>query len=193
MSLKLYEMSTTLNDHPDSMAGFKKILSADEIFSFFKLNIGDEEKINRRKLDFVAGSGYTLENIVKTDYIYSPSALLFSKRFVERVENVLKKEMQFFPCKVICQDASLDWYAAKIICCMPLVDKEASTYRTLTDGEKVLKSVKYRKDITKPFYIAADSESITDFVVSELFVDLCKKNDLMISFKEAGYYSCFNN
>ena len=43
MSLKLYKINTTLN-HPDCMAGFKK--NDDEIFSFFRLDIGNEEKIN---------------------------------------------------------------------------------------------------------------------------------------------------
>ena len=181
MSLKLYKISTTIN-HPDYMAGFKK--NADEIFSFFILNKGDEEKIKRRKLDFVAGSGYTLENIVKTDYIDCPSALLFSKRFVEKVGNSLREEMHFFPCSVICRETNLDWYAAKVICRVPIIDKEASTYRTLTDGERILKFVEYRKNIVEQFYIARDSESITDFIVSELFVALCRENDLMISFKE---------
>ena len=45
MSLKLYKINTTLN-HPDCMAGFKK--NDDEIFSFFRLDIGNEEKIKRR-------------------------------------------------------------------------------------------------------------------------------------------------
>ena len=60
MSLKLYKINTTLN-HPDCMAGFKK--NDDEIFSFFRLDIGNEEKIKRRRLEFVAGTGYTLEII----------------------------------------------------------------------------------------------------------------------------------
>lgn len=48
MSLKLYKINTTLN-HPDCMAGFKK--NDDEIFSFFRLDIGNEEKIKRRELE----------------------------------------------------------------------------------------------------------------------------------------------
>ena len=36
MSLKLYQINTTLN-HPDCMAGLKKMMD-DEIFSFFKNN-----------------------------------------------------------------------------------------------------------------------------------------------------------
>ena len=62
MSLKLYKINTTLN-HPDCMAGFKK--NDDEIFSFFRLDIGNEEKIKRRRLEFVAGTGYTLKILRK--------------------------------------------------------------------------------------------------------------------------------
>lgn len=62
--------------------------------------------------------------------------------------------------------------------------KEASTYRTLSDGERMLKFIKFRRDIEEEFFIAKDKESITDFVVSELFVDICKKNGLLIDFKE---------
>ena len=51
MSLKLYQINTTLN-HPDCMAGFKK--NDDEIFSFFRLDIGNEEKIKRRRQQYEA-------------------------------------------------------------------------------------------------------------------------------------------
>lgn len=182
MSLKLYKITTTLEGHPDYGAKFKK--DADEIFSFFRLNIGDEEKIKKRKLEFVAGAGYTLENLEKTDYVDCSSALLFSKRFVEKVGNSLKEEMQFFSCSLICQKVNLDWYAAKIIRNIPLIDKEASTYWSLSDGEEVLDVVKYRGDIAEQFYIARDDESVTDWVVSELFMELCENNRLQIDFRE---------
>ena len=136
------------------------------------LDIGNEEKIKRRRLEFVADTGYTLENIEKTDYIFCPSALLFSKRFVEKIGNLLREEMKFFSCRLVCQDVSLEWYAAKIILRIPIIDKEASTYRTLSDGERVLSFIKFRRDIEEEFFIAKDKESITDFVVSELFVDI---------------------
>ena len=123
-------------------------------------------------------------NIEKTDYIFCPSALLFSKRFVEKIGNLLREEMKFFSCRLVCQDVSLEWYAAKIILRIPIIDKEASTYRTLSDGERVLNFIKFRRDIEEEFFIAKDKESITNFVVSELFVDICKRNGLLIDFKE---------
>lgn len=181
MLLKLYHINTTLN-HPDYMADFPK--DGKEIFAFFRLDKGEAEKIKRRRLDFVAGTGYTLKNIEKTDYIECPCAPLFSKRFVEKVGNILEGDVQFFPCNLICQDVKFDWYAARITRRIPIIDREASTYWTLSEGEKVLDVVRYRKDIEEHFYIAKDTESITNFAVSELFLELCKSNDLHIDFKE---------
>ena len=92
--------------------------------------------------------------------------------------------MQFLPCNLICENVNLEWYAAKILKKIPIIDKENSTYRTLTDGEKILKFAKFRKDIEEIFFVAKDNESITDFAVSEMFMELCKKNNLLIRFKE---------
>lgn len=83
MSLKLYKINTTLN-HPDCMAGFKK--NDDEIFSFFRLDIGNEEKIKRRRLEFVAGTGYTLENIEKTDYNFAHLHCCFLSDLLKKLE-----------------------------------------------------------------------------------------------------------
>ena len=69
----------------------------DEIFSFFILDIGNEEKIKRRRLEFVAGTGYTLENIEKTDYIFCPSAIVvFLSDLLKKLEILLREEMKFF-------------------------------------------------------------------------------------------------
>ena len=135
-------------------------------------------------MDFFAGDGYTLDNIKKTDYIDCPSALLFSKRFVQKVGNILEKELQFFPCNLVCQNNNFEWYAAKIIRSIPIVDKEASIYRTLTDGTRMLKLAKYRKDMKESFFIAKDIEYVTDILVSELFKELCEKNDIHIKFEK---------
>lgn len=103
-------------------------------------------------MEFVAGTGYTLENIEKTDYIFVHlhccflSDLLKNWKFIERRNEV-------FSCRLVCQDVSLEWYAAKIILRIPIIDKEASTYRTLSDGERVLSFIKFRRDIEEEFLL----------------------------------------
>lgn len=182
MPLELYRITTTLDCHPDCMARIEK--GGNDIFSFFRLGIGDEEIIKRRRLEFIAGAGYTLENIDKTDYIDCSAALLFSKRFVERVGKTISEDLQFFSCKLICDGVGLDWYAAKIMRSIPIIDKKASTYRTLANGNKIVKFAKYRKDIEGQFFIVKDVEMNTYFVVSERFKDLCEENGLLINFRE---------
>jgi hypothetical protein len=183
MPLKLYEIGTTLF-HPDCRAIVKGDYSLHkELFLFFEMNLGNEEKIKKLKIEFDAGKGYTLKNIANTDYISTASALLFSRRFVNSIGEVLKNEMQFFPCKVICRGSALNWYMAKITHLFPVIDKELSTYYTSV-GNRMLKWVKYRTDIEEQFYVARDSEETTFFVVSDLFKKLCEENDIMIEIKE---------
>lgn len=68
----------------------------------------DEVKRTLQSVKFVAGEAYSLENIEETDFIRSVyRALLFSKRFVERVENAMREDVLFFPCKLICM--ALAW------------------------------------------------------------------------------------
>lgn len=182
MSLKLYKITTTLEEHPDFTARLKN--RTKEIYSFFSFNQGDVEKMKNTKIDFVAGEGYTLKNIEKTDYINCSPPLLFSEKFVKKIGNVLSDEVEFFPCNLICQGISLNWYAARIIRKMTIIDKETSTYSILSEGEKVIRIAKYRNDIEERFYIARDEENIPYWVVSELFMELCKNNNLLIRFKE---------
>lgn len=181
MSLKLYRINTMIN-HPDSMAGFYK--DDKDVYDFFKLNKGDEEKILRRDLSFVAGKGYTLKNINDTDYISCPTALLFSERFVNVLGNQLEQDMQFVPCNLICENNNIKWYAARIKKRVSVIDEEASIYRKLTDGQKIIKFARYRKDITIPFFIAEDLKYTSYYVVSELFKELCENNNILIKFEK---------
>lgn len=179
MSLKLYRITTTIN-HPDNMAGFCK--NDKEIFAFFKLHKGDEEKIRRRDLNFEAGKGYTLKNISKTDFINCPSALLFSEKFVKVLGKQLEEEMQFIPCNLICEKNNFKWYAAQLKRRISVIDEKATIYRNLMDGEKVIQFARYRKDVSTPFFIAEDTKYSSYYVVSELFKKLCEENNIYINF-----------
>ena len=135
------------------------------------------------------GSGFLAGAFMKTDFLACTSALLFSRRFFNKVGKHLNKEMQFFPCQVICQGVKLDWYAVKILRLISFIDVESSGSYVLTNGDVMLDSVKYKRNITEHFYIARDSHEITRFVASELFVNECNANNILIDFEEV-LYSC---
>ena len=54
--------------------------------------LGSTAIIFPQKIDFVAGVGYTVKNIEKTDYINCSPPFLFSERFVEKIGNQLSDE-----------------------------------------------------------------------------------------------------
>jgi hypothetical protein len=182
MPLKLYHIDSTLF-HPDNMAIIKDRSSHKELFRFFKMNQGKDESIKNINMEFVSGKGYTLKNIEKTDYIFTFSAGLFSKKFVDCAGKLLKDEMKFFPCKVICKGVVFDWYAAQVIHLFPIVEKKLSNY-DLSSGDVASEVIKYRKDIEENFYTARDSEIITEFVVTDLFKKLCEEKKLLIDIKD---------
>lgn len=169
-------------NHPDNMAGFYK--EDKEIYEFFKLNKGNEEKILKRELNFVAGQGYTLNNINDTDFISCPTALLFSEKFIKTLGCQLEQDMQFIPCKLICENRSIKWYAARIKRRVSVIDEKASVYRKLMDGQKVIKFARYRKDVNVSFFIAEDTIYTSYYVVTELFKELCEKNNIYIKFEK---------
>lgn len=181
MPMKLYRIESTINHH-DNLAGFAK--DDKDVYAFFKQNKGEEEKIRKRDLRFIAGKGYNLSNIDKTDFIKSSTALLFSKKFYERLGEKLSQDMLFIPCKLMCDNTAIDWYAVRIKNRAQIVDEEASTYRTLSDGTKIIQFARYKKDVSDTFYIAEDTAWHSYYRVSELFKELCDTNDIHISFKE---------
>lgn len=184
MPLKLYKIATSIH-HTYAIVVFHKPES--DISEFFQFNIGNEEKIARRNLEFIAEEGYTLENIRETDYLDGGSGLIFSKRFVEVFIDILKDDVKIFPCKINCQgEILLDWYVVQVLRRISIIDKEKSIYRTLTDGSEIIDFPKYKENIIEPFYIARDTESVAYCVVSELFKNLCEDNNLKLDFREAN-------
>lgn len=184
MPLKLYKIATVIH-HPYAIVGFHK--PASDLSEFFNLNIGNEEKIKRRNLEFIADEGYTLENIGKIDYLNCVTGLLFSKRFVEVFKDILKNDVKFFPCKINCQgEILLDWYVVQVSRRISIIDREKSIYRTLTDGSETIDFPKYKENIFETFYIARDTEYVAYCAVSELFKNLCEDNNLKLDFREAN-------
>lgn len=183
MSLNLYRLSAGQVNHPDYGARLKK--RSDEIYSFFTFDSGDEAQMRSRRIDFIAGQRYSQKQIEQTDYINATPYQLFSKRFVEKIGDNFSDEVQFYPCSLCCQEAHLEWFVARIMRKMMVLDRKKTIFSTLTDETtKVVSIPHYRKDIEEPFFIAKDEEHGAYWVVSELFMKLCKENELYVNFRE---------
>lgn len=179
MSLKLYRIDTTLN-HPYNGARIEKYNK--DIGNLFCSDEGDEEKILKFGLTFVAQKGYTLKNISNTDCMISAIGLLFSGRFINILGKKLEEDIQFYPCILKCENIDFKWYAIRIKRRIPIIDETTSIYRELSDGIKFLDVPRFKKDISTPFFIAKDTVWKSCYVVSELFKELCEKNNMLIEF-----------
>ena len=92
--------------------------------------------------------------------------------------------MEFIPCNLICENTVIKWYAVHIKRNESVIDEEASVYRTLVDGKKMIKFARYRKDIDIPFFIAEDSKYSSYYVATELFKELFDNNNILINFEK---------
>ncbi|MCE9789944.1 hypothetical protein [Shewanella chilikensis] len=66
------------------------------------------------------------------------------------------------------------------------VDEEKSKYKIRTNGDRMLSVVAYREPL-ESFFIARDEKYYSNFVVSDDFVERCKKNNLKIRFEKIEY------
>lgn len=87
-----------------------------------------------------------------------------------------------------CENTAIKWYAARIKRREFIIDEEASVYRTLVDGQKMIKFARYRKDMDIPFFIAEDSKYSSYYVVTELFKELCHNNNILIDFEKSEIF-----
>ena len=175
-------MWTTVN-HPEAIVDFTGKLQ--RISAFLITGQGDGKFLEFSRLKAKAQAGYNPKNIVTTDFLNaSTSVPIFSPRLVEKLGKELDTDADFYPCTITCQGQEFDFFAAKIKTRVDLIDKELSTYRTLTDGEKSLMKAAYKTHFDRDFLLARDSGELFDFAVSEIFRDLAYKHALDISFIE---------
>lgn len=83
----------------------------------------------------VAGKGYTYNQILKLDFLNCIIPIpIFSCKFVKKYNELLKEELQFFPCKIKIKDKTVDFFLGRIIKSDNILDLQRSGSRTLTDG-----------------------------------------------------------
>ena len=64
----------------------------------------------------VAGKGYTYNQILKLDFLNCIIPIpIFSCKFVKKYNELLKEELQFFPCKIKIKDKTVDFFLGRII------------------------------------------------------------------------------
>ena len=79
-----------------------------------------------------AGKGYTYNQIQKLDFLNCIVPIpVFSCRFVKKYKELLKSELQFFPCKIKIKDKTIDFFLGRILKSDNILDLKRSGSRTL--------------------------------------------------------------
>lgn len=132
-----------------------------------------------------AQSGITKRNIGTVDYLRASIGVpFFSVKFVQVLQKHLSKEIAFHECFIECEGEEFQFFLAKTKLYIPIVDRENSLYRKLTDGTKVITRAKYREDAADEFFIARDDRFHERLVVSDRFKELVIGENLQIEFME---------
>ncbi|MCU7064594.1 hypothetical protein K7R09_22600 [Serratia ureilytica] len=113
---------------------------------------------------------------------YFPASLgipIFSKRAKAVFERKVSSEMLFYECAV--ENVTETMLLCKVNNYFSIIDEEASTFRELGDGSKLIDVPAYKCD--REFFIARDSIYCERIIVSQQFVDLCNEEQLNIGFE----------
>jgi hypothetical protein len=155
------------------------------IFEFFILNEGSDKSLQYSKPRAQAQSRIQVRDVLECDYLDPVGGPpLFSERARAVLSEAMPDQLRFYPCTVECKGREFEFFLGKTLLYLPLVDKENSNYRTLTDGGKILSKAAYRTRFDREFSIARDVDDPTSLVVSQRFVDLCRRESLRIGFDE---------
>jgi hypothetical protein len=177
--MSFYRLSTTIV-HPEAIIDFRQ---AEKAFSFFIMDKGTGEWLQKSNFSATAQHGYTQSNIGTTDYLSASIGVpVFSSRFVEKAGGYFCDELHFFKLAVYCKNKSYPFYAAKTRKYISnIVNKEQSTYIEI-EGARILDKTCYNENVPTKFFIARDAEFVTELVVSEEFRRFSEKMGFSIKF-----------
>lgn len=178
--LRIYDLESPIPSEGDIIVlPDKKGMLAE----FFIWNEGDGNFLQFSKLRAQAQGGVKWSAMRTADYLRANIGIpIFSAKAREFLTHRIPNDLQFYECEISCEGREEVFFICKVMKYMKLVDGQRSSFRTLSEGEKILNNVVYRNDLDEDFYIARDVEFCERLVVSEKFVDLCQSERLHIEF-----------
>jgi len=152
------------------------------IIDFFILDKGNDKFLNFTQIVFQAQKGLNLNSIKSFDYLEGfMDVHIFSENFKNTLEEILRNEIVFYPCKILCDGEKIDFYIAKFINYLDTINREKSEYSTYSDGVEKLETPVFKSEIDFS-YAVRDINEPTISLVSKKFVDLSEKHNFRIKF-----------
>lgn len=106
---------------------------------------------------------------------------IFSQRFVDRLSHILKDEVIFYPIEICCENQKKDFYAAKILNYMDVIDHQQTELQAQNDDSSLFSIPPIIANrCLKDFYIARDTKDTYEWFISEKLkkYSLSRKNSL---------------
>jgi predicted small secreted protein len=161
------------------------------INKYFVKNIDNEKIKYLNKITAIPQSGITKKLLSELDYLGDVTGKcvpVFSKRFIEKMNEHLNNFVEFFPCTVILNENDYLFYIAQIKNKYAVIDLEKSGKRKLTDGSNILDlPVIIKNEIDEKLLIIRDAEYENHVIVSELFKKIVEENKLKVGFMETTH------
>lgn len=169
---------------PYAIIDMEKFLK--QYYDFFIKKEGNGKFLDYVTLSFKAQEGYSTDNIVKEDFLKCTIPIpIFSERFFNLAKEVMKGDLDFFRCNVICEQQTFPFYIGRILTQDFIVDESKSEYRKLRDGDNVLSRVVYHENDESNFFIARDSKELFLYTVTTQFKEFVLQNNVNIHLSPA--------
>ena len=117
---------------------------------------------------------------VRPDFLMTTKGIpLFSRRFVEAVEDLLRDDVDIVPATLRLQDAEREFMTGRTVKYLPLIDPDASRFMTFSAGIRILTEPVFTES-TEPFMLARDLEFRDYLVASARLADLIQQHKLRL-------------
>lgn len=149
----------------------------DRIYDYFNHNKGDGQFLKYTKLKGIAQEGLTRKDLDKCDFLRAFCSFpIFSQRFVDRLSHILKDEVIFYPIEIYCENQKKDFYAAKILNYMDVIDHQKTGLQVQTDDSSLFSIPPIIVNrCLKDFYIARDTKDTYEWFISEKLKNIIVK------------------
>lgn len=160
--------------------------SYDKMAKYFFSDIEDKRYFENVKFSGIAQKGFTHKLLSQTDYLINArfgGIPVFSERFIERTRLYLSDKISFYPCQILLNNKSYNFFLCRIKQIMPVIDYEKSGYRILSDGNKIVdEPIIIKKNVNEELLIVRDSTYKSKIIVSNLFKKIVEKEQLNVGF-----------
>lgn len=149
--------------------------SYEKMAKYFFSDIEDKRYFENVKFSGIAQKGFTHKLLSQTDYLINArfgGIPVFSERFIERTRLYLSDKISFYPCQILLNNKSYNFFLCRIKQIMPVIDYEKSGYRILSDGNKIVESRT----------INNSSLTFSLIIISNLFKKIVEKEQLNVGF-----------